>query len=69
MAAEEPDPPGNYGPWIFPRDPKFAQKAGQGLNRSRGPWKEKRLGPADMFLSPNKKPPVQPKAPNNPAQP
>ena len=42
--AEDAIRPWNYRSWIFPRDPKFAQKAGRMLDLYEGRWEGELLG-------------------------
>jgi DDE superfamily endonuclease len=46
--------PWRYRSWIFPRDPKFAEKAGRVLDLYEGRWQQKPLGPKDFVLSDEK---------------
>jgi hypothetical protein len=43
--------PWRYRSWIFPRDPKFAEKAGRVLDLYEGRWENRPLGPKDFVLS------------------
>ena len=48
-----------YRSWIFPRDPRFAQKAGRVLDLYQGIWEGGILGPADYVLSADEKTSIQ----------
>jgi hypothetical protein len=45
--AEDAIRPWNYRSWIFPRDPKFAEKAGRIVDLYEGRWDGERLHPGD----------------------
>lgn len=51
--------PWQYEHWIFPRDPRFAQKAGPILDLYAGLWEGKALGPKDHVLSSDEKTSIQ----------
>jgi len=51
--------PWTYRSWIFPRDPDFAQKAGQVLDLYQGVWKDKQLAPDDYVISADEKTSIQ----------
>ncbi len=51
--------PWQYEHWIFPRDPRFAEKAGPILDLYAGTWKGKPLGPKDYVLSMDEKTSIQ----------
>jgi hypothetical protein len=51
--------PWQYEPWIFPRDPQFAQKAGPILDLYAGFWEGQALGPKDYVLSKDEKTSIQ----------
>jgi hypothetical protein len=68
--------PWRYKYWIFPRDPRFAEKAGPILDLYAGRWQGKPLGPKDHILSADEKTSIQarirchpslPPAPGRPA--
>jgi len=68
--------PWHYKYWIFPRDPRFAEKAGPILDLYAGRWQGKPLGPKDHILSADEKTSIQarirchpslPPAPGRPA--
>src|SRR5262249_57430155 len=43
--------PWRYEHWIFPRDPRFAEKAGVILDLYAGQWEGEALGPKDHIIS------------------
>jgi hypothetical protein len=51
--------PWRYKYWIFPRDPRFAEKAGPILDLYAGLWQGKPLGPKDHILSADEKTSIQ----------
>jgi hypothetical protein len=51
--------PWTYRHWIFPRDPKFLQKAGPVLDLYQGIWQGLRLGPDEYVLSIDEKTSIQ----------
>ena len=51
--------PWRYEHWLFPRDPKFAEKAGLILDLYAGLWKGKALGPKDHIISSDEKTSIQ----------
>jgi hypothetical protein len=51
--------PWRYRSWIFPRDPKFAEKAGRVLDLYEGRWENNPLGPTDFVLSADEKTSIQ----------
>ena len=68
--------PWRYKYWIFPRDPRFAEKAGPILDLYAGLWHGQPLGPKDHILSADEKTSIQarrrchpslPPAPGRPA--
>jgi len=62
--------------WIFPRDPRFAEKAGPILDLYQGLWRGRPLGPRDFVICADEKTSIQarrrrhktlpPARPNNP---
>ena len=48
--------PWNYRSWIFPRDPRFAEKAGPILDLYGGRWDGQRLEPGDCVVCADEKP-------------
>ena len=51
--------PWQYEHWIFPRDPRFAEKAGPILDLYAGTWQGKLLGPKDYVLRMDEKTSIQ----------
>jgi hypothetical protein len=51
--------PWRYKYWIFPRDPKFAEKAERVLDLYAGSWKGSRLGRRDYIISSDEKTSIQ----------
>ncbi len=51
--------PWRYKHWIFPRDPRFARKAGPILDLYAGFWQRRPLGPGDYILSADEKTSIQ----------
>jgi hypothetical protein len=51
--------PWQYEHWIFPRDPRFAEKAGPILDLYAGTWEDKPLGPKDYVLCMDEKTSIQ----------
>ena len=49
--------PWQYRSWIFPRDPRFAQKAAPILDLYAGRWQGERLHPATTSSAPTRSPP------------
>jgi hypothetical protein len=54
--------PWQYQHWIFPRDPRFAEKAGPILDLYAGTWQGQPLGPGDHVLSADEKTSIQARA-------
>ena len=64
--------PWRHRPWIFPRDPAFAEKAGRVLDLYAGTWDGETLGPREYVLSADEKTSIQARrriAPGTPPQP
>ncbi|MHB8659089.1 MAG: transposase [Solirubrobacteraceae bacterium] len=61
--------PWNYRSWIFPRDPKFAEKAGRILDLYEGRWEGKLLEPGDYVVCCDEKPSIQARARIHPSEP
>lgn len=55
--------------WVFPRDPKFREKAGQVLNLYHRDWKGKALGAGDFVLSADEKTQLQIRSRRHPSTP
>jgi hypothetical protein len=51
--------PWRHRTWIFPRDPRFAHKAGVVLDLYQRRWRGKPLGPRDYVLSTDEKTSIQ----------
>jgi hypothetical protein len=51
--------PWRHHPWISPRDPEFARKAGRVLDLYQGVWDGTGLGPNDYVLSADEKTSIQ----------
>jgi hypothetical protein len=54
--------PWQYKYWIFPRDPRFVEKAGPILDLYAGTWQGQPLGPKDHVLSADEKTSIQARA-------
>lgn len=59
MLHEAAIKPWQFEHWIFPRDPRFAEKAGPILDLYAGTWEGKRLGPNDYVLCMDEKTSIQ----------
>jgi hypothetical protein len=57
--SEDAIRPWNYRSWIFPRDPKFAEKAGRILDLYQGRWEGELLHPGDYVVCADEKPSIQ----------
>jgi len=51
--------PWQYRSWIFPRDPRFAEKAAPILDLYAGRWQRERLHPGDYVVCADEKPSIQ----------
>lgn len=51
--------PWRYKYWIFPRDPKFSEKAGRVLDLYAGSWEGSRLSRRDFIISSDEKTSIQ----------
>jgi DDE superfamily endonuclease len=51
--------PWRYKYWIFPRDPKFSEKAGRVLDLYAGSWEGSRLGRREYIISSDEKTSIQ----------
>jgi hypothetical protein len=51
--------PWRYEYWIFPRDPRFAEKAGRVLDLYAGSWEDKPLSRKDYIISSDEKTSIQ----------
>jgi hypothetical protein len=59
MLHEAAIKPWQYEHWIFPRDPRFTEKAGPILDLYAGDWRGKPLGPRDYVLCMDEKTSIQ----------
>jgi hypothetical protein len=59
MLHEAAIKPWQYEHWLFPRDPRFAEKAGPILDLYAGTWEGRPLGPKDYVLSLDEKTSIQ----------
>ena len=67
--SEDAIRPWNYRSWIFPRDPRFAEKAGRILDLYEGRWEGQLLEPGDFVVCADEKPSIQARARKHPSQP
>jgi hypothetical protein len=67
--AEDAIRPWNYRSWIFPRDPKFAEKAGRVLDLYEGRWDGELLHPGDYVVCCDEKPSIQARARKHASEP
>lgn len=51
--------PWQHRSWIFPRDPRFAERAGPILDLYAGRWQGERLHPGDYVICADEKPSIQ----------
>ena len=51
--------PWHFRSWIFPRDPRFEEKAGRVLDLYQGLWRGIPLRPDDMVICADEKPSIQ----------
>ena len=61
--------PWRHHPWIFPRDPDYAEKAGRVLDLYQGVWGGASLGPNDYVISADEKTSIQARHRRHPTQP
>ena len=59
MLHEASIKPWQYEHWLFPKDPRFAEKAGPILDLYAGHWQGQSLGPDDYVLSMDEKTSIQ----------
>jgi len=59
MLHESAIKPWQYEHWLFPKDPRFAEKAGPILDLYAGSWQGQPLGPKDYVLSMDEKTSIQ----------
>jgi DDE superfamily endonuclease len=64
--AEDAIRPWNYRSWIFPRDPRFAERAGPILDLYEGRCEGQRLEPGDYVVCADEKPSIQARARRHP---
>ena len=61
--------PWQHRSWIFPRDPRFAEKAGPILDLYEGRWQGERLHPGDYVVCADEKPSIQARRRKHPTLP
>ena len=61
--------PCNYRSWIFPRDPRFREKAGPILDLYAGHWEGELLEPGDFVVCADEKPSIQARARKHASEP
>jgi hypothetical protein len=66
--AEDAIRPWNYRSWIFPRDPRFAERAGPILDLYAGRWEGDLLEPGDFVVCADEKPSIQARARIHPTE-
>jgi DDE superfamily endonuclease len=64
--SEDAIRPWNYRSWIFPRDPRFAEKAGRILDLYEGRWEGQLLEPGDFVVGADEKLSIQARARKHP---
>ena len=64
--SEDAIRPWNYRSWIFPRDPRFREKAGRVLDLYEGRWEGELLHPGDLVVCCDEKPSIQARARKHP---
>jgi hypothetical protein len=57
--SEDAIKPWQHRSWIFPRDPRFAERAGPILDLYAGGWQGERLHPGDYIVCADEKPSIQ----------
>jgi DDE superfamily endonuclease len=67
--AEDAIRPWSYRSWIFPRDPRFAERAGPILDLYEGRWEGQLLQPGDFVVCADEKPSIQARARKHPTLP
>lgn len=60
--SEDAIKPWQHRSWIFPRDPRFAEKAAPILDLYAGTWQGERLHPGDYVICADEKPSIQARA-------
>jgi DDE superfamily endonuclease len=61
--------PWQHRSWIFPRDPRFAERAGPILDLYQGRWQGELLHPGDYVVCADEKPSIQARARTHPTLP
>ena len=61
--------PWQHRSWIFPRDPRFAERAGPILDLYQGRWQGEALHPGDYVVCADEKPSIQARARTHPTLP
>ncbi len=67
--SEDAIKPWQHRSWIFPRDPRFAEKAGPILDLYAGRWQGERLHPGDYVVCCDEKPSIQARRRKHPTLP
>ncbi len=67
--SEDAIRPWSYRSWIFPRDPRFREKASPILDLYAGRWQGKLLHPGDFVICADEKPSIQARARKHPTLP
>jgi hypothetical protein len=67
--SEDAIRPWQHRSWIFPRDPRFAEKAGPILDLYGGRWQGERLHPGDYVVCADEKPSIQARRRKHPTLP
>jgi hypothetical protein len=67
--SEDAIKPWQHRSWIFPRDPRFAERAGPILDLYAGYWQGERLHPGDYVVCADEKPSIQARARKHPSLP
>ena len=67
--SEDAIRPWQHRSWIFPRDPRFAEKAGPILDLYAGRWQGERLHPGDYVVCADEKPSIQARRRKHPTLP
>ncbi len=67
--SEDAIRPWNFRSWIFPRDPRFNEKAGPILDLYEGHWEGELLHPGDFVVCADEKPSIQARARKHPTLP
>lgn len=67
--SEDAIRPWQHRSWIFPRDPRFAERAGPILDLYEGRWQGERLHPGDFVVCCDEKPSIQARRRKHPTLP